>query len=180
MKFFIGITPPTDINEQIFNFQKSFPSNKVPYFNEPHITLKAPSALTEDKVWLPALIHFVGNYEPFEIKLEGLDGFEDRVLFLNPVFSENLIDLHNAIVTLLNPSTEDQERFFEGSLWHPHLTLGESTWGGMTAEEIKIMREKAETKFLNIPPFLVTFLRLYKKDGDGKPYYKFLDIPLKI
>lgn len=180
MKFFIGIVPPLSTKERIFEFQKSFPSNKVPYFYEPHITLKAPSGLTEDKAWLATVMTMVGNHTPFEIKLEGLDKFGDKVLFLNPTFSEGFMELHNKLISLLNPNTEDQEKFFEGVLYHPHLTLGETTWGGMTTEELVMMEKKAEVEFYRIPPFLVTFVRLYQKETDGDLYQKLLDIPLKI
>lgn len=180
MKFFIGIVPPLATKERIFEFQKSFPSNKVPYFNEPHITLKAPSGLTEDKAWLAPVMALVGNQIPFEIRLEGLDGFEDRVLFLNPVSSEKLVGLHNKLVTLLNPDAETMEKFYEGTLYHPHVTLGETTWGGMTKEELMIMKKKAETEFYYVPPFLVTFVRVYQKDTDDGLYQKLIDIPLKI
>ncbi len=180
MKFFIGIVPPLATKKRIFEFQKSFPSNKVPYFNEPHITLKAPSGLPEDKTWLAPLMTLVGGHMPFEIKLDGLDGFEDRVLFLNPAPSEGLMNLHNKLIALLNPNAEVKEKFFEGSLYHPHLTLGETTWGGMSPQELVEMKNKAETEFYTIPPFLVTFVRLYQKDTDDGLYHKLLDIPLNI
>jgi 2'-5' RNA ligase len=179
MKFFIGIVPPLATKEKILKFQKSFPSNKVPYFNEPHITLKAPSGLPEDKAWLAPLTTLVGSHTPFEIKLEGLDGFDNRVLFLNPIFSEGLMDLHNKLVTLFNPNAEAREKFFEGPLYHPHLTLGEATWGGMKEEELKTMRKRAEIEFDTVPSFLVTFVRLYQKDTNDGLYQKLLDIPLK-
>lgn len=180
MKFFIGIVPPLATKERIFEFQKSFPSNKVPYFNEPHITLKAPSGLSEDKSWLAPLMTLVGGHAPFEIKFEGLDGFDDKVLFLNPALSEGLMDLHNKLIALLNPDAEAREKFFEGSLYHPHLTLGEITWGGMTTDELGLMKKKAEIEFYDTPPFLVTSVRLYQKDLGDEVYQRFLDIPLKI
>ncbi len=180
MKFFIGIVPPTETKEKIFTFQKSFPSNKAPFFHEPHITLKAPSGLTEDKMWLDKVISLVENYPRFQIKLEGLDGFDDKVLFLNPVFSQELMGLHLKLVELLCPNAESNNKFFEGSVYHPHLTLGETTWGGMTTEELQEMRKRAETELLNIQPFQVDFVRVFQKNKDGEPYQKMLDIPLKI
>lgn len=180
MKFFIGIVPPLATKEKVLDFQKSFPSNKVPFFHEPHITLKAPSGLTEDKAWLAKVMALVGDYPRFQIKLEGLDGFGDKVLFLNPVFSQELMDLHLKLVELLYPNTESDNKFFEGSVYHPHLTLGETTWGGMTTDELQEMRRRAETEFLSVPPFQVDFVRVFQKDKDGEPYRKLLDIPLKI
>jgi len=139
MKFFIGIIPPVATKEKIFDFQKSFPSNKVPYFNEPHITLKAPSSLTEDKAWLAQVIALIGDHSPFQISLEDLGEFDDRVLFLEPAFSVGLMGLHSKLMDLLNPDEEASKKFFEGSLYEPHLTLGETTWGGLTPDEFAII-----------------------------------------
>lgn len=180
MKFFIGIVPPLATKEKVLEFQKSFPSNKIPFFHEPHITLKAPSGLTEDKSWLAPVMALVGDYPRFQIKLEGLGGFEDRVLFLNPVFSQELMDLHLKLVNFLYPNTESDNKFYERSLFYPHLTLGETTWGGMTPEELVEMKKKAEIEFYSIPPFQVDFVRVFQKEKDGEPYRKLLDIPLKI
>jgi 2'-5' RNA ligase len=180
MKYFIGIVPPLVTRERIFEFQKSFPSNKVPHYNEPHITLKAPSELAENKSWLAPLMILVGNHAPFQIKFDGLGWFDDIVLFLNPEYSEGFVDLHNKLVNLLNPDVESGEKLFEGPLYHPHLTLGEATWDGMSTEELRLMEKKAEIEFYTIPPFLVTSVRLYQKDTNGELYQKFLDIPLKF
>ncbi len=179
MKFFIGIVPPLATKERIVEFQKSFPSNNVPRMYEPHITLKAPSGLSEDKTWLAPLMTLIGNHAPFLVKLEGLGHFEDRVLFLNPAFSEGLMDLHQKLVALLNPDEEAKKKYFEGALYEPRLTLGETTWGGMTKEELEIMRKKADTEFYTVSPFLVTSVRLYQKEGNGDIYQKLFDIPLK-
>ena len=180
MKFFIGIVPPPETKERILKFQRSFHSNKVPYFHEPHITLKAPSGLTEDKSWLSKVTAFAATYPKFNIAFAGLDGFDDKVLFLTPVFSPVLMNLHMELLSLLNPAGQNNDKFFEGLTYHPHLTLGETTWGGMTREELVIMRTKAETELQDIPSFQVDFLRVFQKQNDGEPYHKLLDIPLEI
>lgn len=180
MKFFIGIVPPPETKERILSFQKSFPSNKIPFFHEPHITLKAPNGLTEDKAWLNKVATFVGGYPRFSVTLEGLDTFGERVLFLNPIFPQELITLHVRLIELFYSDPESGNRFFEGSVYHPHLTLGETTWGGMSPEELVEMRKRAEVELLNIPPFQVEFIRIFQKERDGEPYRKLLDIPLKI
>lgn len=180
MKFFIGIVPPSDTSERIFEFQKSFLSNKVPYFHVPHITIKAPSGLTEDMAWLDKVKALVGNYPSFQIKLDGLDGFGDRVLFIKLAPSQELVDLHTKLFSLLVPDIEVENKFYEGSEYDPHLTLGETTWGGMDAEELVIMRKRAELMLHDIPPFQVDFVRVFQKEKDGEPYQKFMDIPLKI
>lgn len=180
MKFFIGIIPPLATKERIFEFQKSFPSNKVPYFYEPHITLKAPSGLEDDKAWLAKIITLVGNYPRFPLTLEGIDGFSNKVLFLRLAPSQELMDLHMKLVSLLSPDTEINNKFYEGTVYHPHLTLGDTTWGGMNQEELDVMRKRAEFELHDIPPFQVDFVRVFQKKNDGELYQKLLDIPLKI
>jgi len=90
-----------------------------------------------------------------------------------------LTHTYNSIITIENLLLT-WEKFFEGSLYHPHMTLGETTWGGMTTQELGIMKKKAETEFHTIPPFSVTFVRVYKKETDDGLYQKLIDIPLKI
>src|SRR4051812_28398322 len=106
MKYLICIVPPLTTRDRILELQNSFPSNKVQYYNEPHITLKSPSGMTEDKSWLAKVIALIGNTPRFDIKFDGLDQFEDRVLFLKPVYSEELMDLHMKLVNVLNVSLE--------------------------------------------------------------------------
>lgn len=180
MKFFLGLVPPLVTKERIVKFQESFPSNKVPYFNEPHITLKAPSGLTGDKAWLPKILTLIGNYERFSINLSSIDGFDDKVLFLKPEPSEGLMSLHQKLIELLNPTEEENKKFYEGSMYHPHLTLGEATWGGMTEEELKEIRKRAEFELFNIPPFEPSFVRVYQKEGADDLYEMLLDIPFKL
>jgi 2'-5' RNA ligase len=180
MKFFLGLVPPLVTKERIIKFQESFPSNKVPYFYEPHITLKAPSGLTEDKAWLPKVLVLVGNHQRFSINLSSIDGFDDNVLFLKPKSSEGLMSLHQKLIELLNPTEEENRKFYEGPMYHPHLTLGEVTWGGMTREELREMRKRSGFELFNIPPFEPSFVRVYQKEGDDDLYEKLLDIPFKL
>jgi 2'-5' RNA ligase len=180
MKFFIGIVPPIVTKERIYEFQKSFPSNKVPDINEPHITLKAHGGFSEDKSWLAPLMALVGNYPKFQITLEGVDQFDEQVLFLKPAFSPELMELHNKIISIVNPAGVAREEFFEGPNYNPHLTLGETTWGGLTQEDFNEMKRRAEFELYNIPAFYVSSVRVYQKEKSGDLYSKLLDIPLKI
>jgi 2'-5' RNA ligase len=180
MKYYLAIVPPLVTKERIFDFQKSFPSNKVPLLNEPHITLKSRNGLTEDKAWLAKIMTLIGNYPRFQIHLEGVESFGDEVLFLKPSHSEELLNLHMNIISLLNIDEESRNEFYEGLLYHPHLTLGATDWGGMSKEELEVMKLKAKREFEEIPPFQVDFVRVLHKNGDGDLYKKLLDIPLKL
>jgi len=185
MKYFIGIVPPPRTLERILTFQKSFPTNKVWRYNEPNITVKAPSGLTEDRGWLARVMVIIGNHKPFVIDFTHLDSFRDEVLFLSPAPSPGLIELHLRLVKELCPDEAMHKEFFEGDEYHPHLTLGDTSWGGMMKVELVEMRRRAEIELFNIPPFQVTFVRIYQKDdknsmGEKFPYTKLIDIPLKF
>lgn len=180
MKFFLGIVPPLVTKERILNFQKSFPTNMVPFFNEPHITIKAPGGLTEDKSWLLKTMVLIGDYPRFQIKFDAVESFEDQVLFLKPQRTEELINLHLKLVSLLNPDEETNKTFFEGDLYEPHLTLGKGGESGMSSEDFQNMKKRLEFELQDIPPFQVDFVRVYQKDLSGDPYIKLLDIPLKL
>lgn len=179
MKYFLGITLPLVTRERILEIQKSYPSNKVPYLYEPHITLKRSVGLTEDKAWLAKVMSLIGNYSRFSLELNEIGEFEDNVLFLRPAYSDELINLHKQLVSMLSPNPDDNKKSFEGDFYNPHCTLGETTWGGMTSEELIGMKKKAEIYLSDIPPFQVDFVRLFQKENE-EIYAKLIDIPLKL
>lgn len=180
MKYFIGIVPPLITKERIIDFQKSFRTNQVPFIYEPHITLKSPHGLSGDRAWLAKILTFVGSYPRFQIKFDKVGGFNKQILFLNLKYSEELMNLHKSLLELLNIDKEDMEKCFEGPLYHPYLTLGETTWGKMDVDELEEMKKRAEFELSDLPAFQVDCLRVYEKEKSGDLYQKLIDIPLKI
>lgn len=180
MRFLLGIVPPLVTKERIEAVQKSCATNKVPYFTEPHITLKNPHDLTEDKKWLAKVMTTIGNYPRFDIKIDEVETFGDEVLFLSLEYSKELVDLHIELVSFLNPNIDTHKDQYEGAFYHPHITLGKTGSGGMSPDELALMRGRAEYELWNFPSFQVSSIRLYQKSEPEEPYQKLLDIPLKF
>jgi 2'-5' RNA ligase len=178
MKYFIGITPPKEINERIASFQRSFVNNKLPEILEPHITVKTKNGLAEDRGWLNKVKSIIENYPRFGIAFEGVDTFGDSVVVLKPCLSKELIALHKALFYAIEPDEEDAtKKYYENDKFEAHFTLGMDSWG-MTKEELVTMKERGLRELSIMPSFEVAFIRVYQQISLDEPYKKFLDIPL--
>lgn len=180
MQYFIGVVPPEEIKNEIVAFQDSFETNKISGFVEPHITVKAQGGLTLDLEWLNRVKEAMEVVGYFSIRLKEVGAFGDKVVFLVPEASKDLFDLHTTLVSAVNPSEDEIQRYFEGTNYHPHLTLagtGNKEWS-ISPEAFSEVKKEAEQKLLDLPEFEVTFIRIYRQEKDGNPYEKFLDIPL--
>ncbi len=175
MKFFIGITPPQETRDQIIAFQRSFLNNLLPDKIEPHITVKAQAGLTEDTAWIGKVESVAKTCSRFSISFDGIGTFDDTVVFLKPVISQQLIDLHRKLVEAINPDAEELKNYFELDRYNPHLSLGGKGWG-LQAEELSNLKNMAKTELANVPPFEVTFLRIYRQSLLDGPYEMFKDI----
>lgn len=146
MQFFIGITPSDEMQEKIISFQRSFANNGVPDSVEPYITVKSQGGLTEDKAWLTRIGDIAKNTKSFQQAFEGAGSFGDNVIFLKPVVSKELINLHKALFNATGSYEDPTNKYFEGDRYHPHMTLGGMKWG-LTKEEAENMKERAQKEF---------------------------------
>jgi 2'-5' RNA ligase len=176
MQYFIGIVPPSDYKEKIINFQKNWESNGVINVVEPHITLKAQGGLTPDKRWLDDLETLCRDFPSFRITLTEPKFFGDYVVYLS-MQSQELIQLHNKIVKLINPSDDLIKKYFELEDFVPHLTLG-TTYFGMTSNELNEMEIEAQRLLMPYPTFDVNQIRVYQEIEPFK-YITYKDIALK-
>lgn len=174
MQYFIGITPPEEVKRLIIAFQKSFGSNKVPNNVEPHITLKAQGGLTEDLSWLPKVETALETFQPFEVVLDGIDTFNETILFLDLPLQDELVHLHKKLVRSIQ-SNKQTKKFFEHDNYHAHLTLGGIAWG-MTKDELATMREKAKELFSSPLSFEASFVRVYQRESPHGTYNTMKDI----
>jgi len=174
MQYYIGIIPPKEIQDKIINFRKLF-LNKMAL--EPHITIKAQSGLSEDKVWLEKVKKYLEQASPFRVELKGLSQFGNDVLFFQ-VISNEIGKIHNDLVEIVNPSKELREKYFENEKYTPHLTLLETGWG-INKDELVSIKLKAEQEINNLPIFDVNFARVYVQSEPNTQYKKLLDINFK-
>lgn len=93
-----------------------------------HITLIAPFFYNEENEHLLVknMRNFVSPVQSFKIELNGFDCFKPRVIFINPLPSQDLV--------LLNRSFNDYMKDFLPKLkktspaFHPHITVANRDW----------------------------------------------------
>lgn len=176
MYFFIGVTPPEDIRQRILHLQTAFHCRLIA---EPHITIKTQSGLTADRAWLKPVENLLRQQTPFHVTLTGLltvpKWFWDEALLLG-VQSPGINKIHDDLLRLINPSAELRHKYFEDRPYVPHLTLADRSYG-VSREALHAIEARAKQELIDLPPFDVTFARIYEQAHPDEPYTKLLDIP---
>lgn len=175
MKYFIAIPLPDVLQNEIETFQRQFPTNDVPNVIELHITVKRPQENVDIDFWIKVVKEVCSETKSFEITLDGVNDFEGGVVYLEPEQNLNLFNFHKSIYEKLEGTTETKG--FEYDNYHPHVTLGGTSWG-MTKKELLDMKEKAKQKFTEKIIYSVNFVRIYKKPEGAKSWEKVVDITL--
>jgi 2'-5' RNA ligase len=173
MKYFVAIVPDKELSNEIEIFQKSFPNNDVVNVIEPHITVKRPLHVENLEVWVEEIKVIAAETLNFKIYMDKVNSFEDEVVFWEPKFSEELVNLHKQIFQISVKSPEGE--IFENYNYHPHLTLAGTKWK-ISKEELMDLKEKAVLKFKEEREFEVSFLRIYKKEEGAKKWDLYLVI----
>jgi 2'-5' RNA ligase len=176
MDFFIGVTPPDDIKRRIVGFQTDFACHLIV---EPHITVKTQSGLTADHAWLKPVEQFLRQQTPFHVALTGLltvpKWFWDEALLLG-VHSPGIHKIHDDLLRLINPGDKLRHKYFEDRPYVPHLTLADRSYG-VSSETLRSMESRAKRELIDLPPFQVTFVRVYQQANPNEPYTTLIDIP---
>ena len=128
VEYFIAIAPPKEYGEIITQFQRRWPNNALPYFVEPHITVKSQAGLNEDGYWIDSIKTICSNFAIFTLSLKGVKSFGKSVVYLG-VESDRIQVLHRKIVEAISPNPENSRRYYELDLYDPHLTLGSKEFG---------------------------------------------------
>jgi 2'-5' RNA ligase len=178
MDSFIGVTPPDDIQQRIVRLQTAFACKLVV---EPHITVKTQSGLTDGRVWLKPVENFLRQQTPFRVALTGLltvpKWFWDEALLLG-VQSPGIHKIHDDLLRLINPDEKLRHKYFEDRPYVPHLTLADRSYG-ISRETLCSMEAQAKHDFIDLPPFQVTFARIYQQANPAEPYTTLLDVPFR-
>lgn len=175
MQYFIGIIPPVEYQQQIIEFQKCWPNNRLPDVVEPHVTLKAQGGLTADLAWVDRVKDICSKFPSFDLSIVEPRFFDNSILYLG-VESKQIVELHKRLVDTVSPAREVIQRYFELDLFTPHLTLGKTYWG-LTESELQEMQFKAGGVLCPFPTFNVKYIRIYREFEKDK-YEPFRDIPL--
>lgn len=123
---FLALIPPDDIAAEVTAFKhlaaQRFHSKHA--LNAPaHITLQPPFQWPEDRLSeLTSLLHsFSATCKPFSQELRDFDCFRPRVVFINIILNEHLLDLESRLKTALTPMLGRDQ--IDRRPYHPHMTV---------------------------------------------------------
>jgi 2'-5' RNA ligase len=173
MKYFIGIAPPDDVKQKIEALRAGWGPASI----EPHITVKAPNSLNDSLAWLPRVAALCSAVAPFSIQLQGIGQFGTSVLYLR-VVSDEIAALHQALVRIADSPLAEQAAFFEGVAYRPHLTLAHAKHGGSLSPAVAAMLPQVAEAWAQPIGFLATAIRIYRSNGGGHGYDRYLELPL--
>lgn len=153
-KYFLALVPPREILERAHQIKISIRDQfgmKYALKSPPHITLKMPFNYNEAKesVLAQKLSGFLKDRKPFNVKIDGVGTFGNRVIFLNIEKSQELIELQSELKIfckkVLNLNDELSDRNF-----HPHMTLAFKDLKSKNFEEVlALVKEQSfKTEFL--------------------------------
>ncbi|MDH6251234.1 2'-5' RNA ligase [Chryseobacterium sp. H1D6B] len=161
--YFIAIYPPQEIIDDVRVFKRDLAlnySNSKALKNDAHITLFPPFSreLELESDIITAFQKIDTAISPFEIELNGFDGFPNKepVLYVRPENNENLIDLYKRVKSIFN---------FKSYSFTPHMTIGYkdlSFENYLKALEI-YQNKEYKTKFI------VDKISLLRHDGKWTP-----------
>ncbi|WP_182579439.1 2'-5' RNA ligase family protein [Mammaliicoccus sciuri] len=161
-KYFIGIVPPEPMYSTVLNLQHQY-MDRIGV--EPHITLKAQSNLTIDENWIEEITNLINHTSKFNVTQKKTAYCGKEVLYVS-FDSLEIHDLHKQIVGLLNVTKEMQQKYFEGDLYVPHLTVGKQSYGddissGNNINNLLNMEKQLNQKDI-FKPFQVNEVYIYK------------------
>lgn len=165
MKYFIGASIPENFKNKIEMVRAKFRFLTT----EPHITIVPPPALPDEDIFVKNVIEICKNAQPFEVKLNNLGQFGNRVLFVG-VESQGLIDLYNNIYVEL--SLEKEKRGYT-----PHLTIVKQR--PKRSIDIGSVKSIAEINLVNPPTYLLNSITVYHQPKERFIYVPYMEIPFK-
>lgn len=164
MKYFIGAPIPDKYKNKIEMLRAEFRFLTT----EPHITIVPPPALPDDDSFIKNVIKVCKNTKSFNIKLNNLGQFGNRVLFVS-VHSQELIQLYDNIFKELNLEKEARG-------YTPHLTIVKQR--SRRPVDIDKVRQRAEIKLLPSPEYTLKSITVYHQPKERFIYVPYMEVPL--
>lgn len=166
MKYFIGIPIPKTYKTKIEMLRARYKF----FTTEPHITIVPPPALPDDDHFIKEVIEICKKTKPFNIKLDNISQFGNRVLYVS-VKSPELINLHNNIYSKLN--LEKEKRGYT-----PHLTIVKQRPGRKI--DIEKVKQNAKISLVPYPEFMLKSLIIYYQPKPKSIYIPYMEIPFNL
>lgn len=164
MKYFIGAPIPNSYKNKIEMLRAEFKFLTT----EPHITIVTPPALPDEDTFISDLIKVCKNIKPFNVKLEKLGQFSNRVLYVN-VYSNELINLYENIFDNLNLEKENRG-------YTPHLTIVKQR--PKRPVDIDEVKKRAEINLIPYPEYTLKSIVVYYQPKERFIYVPYMKIPL--
>ena len=113
--------------------EEGYLSRAAVFFKRPHITLSMIDDLDEGRV-APALLEICRGGDPLSISFSsvGSFGLNSGVLFLGPIPTQGLMDIHLAVSRVLDGQPGKINVLYSEGNWTPHCTLGV----GLSADDL--------------------------------------------
>ena len=163
MKYFIGAPIPDTYKNKIEMLRAEFKFLTT----EPHITIVPPPALPDDDSFIADLVGVCKNTEPFNIKLNKLGQFGNRVLYLS-VHSRELIALYENIFEKLKLTKESRG-------YTPHLTIVKQR--PKRPIDIEAIKKRAEAKLASTRSYTLKSIIVYHQPKERFIYVPYMEIP---
>lgn len=164
MKYFIGASIPKSYKNKIEMLRAEFKFLTT----EPHITIVPPPSLPDDDSFIEQVIKVCQSTKPFSIKLNSLNQFGNRVLFVG-VDSPDLIKLYEDIFQNLNIEKESRG-------YTPHLTIVKQR--PRRPIDIEKVKTRAEIKLIPAPKYTLNSITIYHQPKEKFIYVPYMEIPL--
>lgn len=119
--YFVGILPPADIQQEVTAFkQQALERFRASHAlaSPPHITLLPPFKSTRTD--FSVFGEFVTEHKPMEVKLNGFDRFDQRVIFVNVQPNDALMTLQKDLQLYANYHLGIEPDY---QPFHPHMTV---------------------------------------------------------
>ncbi|MEA5626931.1 2'-5' RNA ligase family protein [Nostoc sp. UHCC 0251] len=127
-RFFVALLPPQDIQDYANQIKQHFAdhyASSAALKSPPHITLQPPFEWADANLPLleASLKEFATGQHPVAITLKGFDAFAPRVIFINVVRSQELLNLQADLIAYTESNLGIVDKVSKTRPFAPHMTV---------------------------------------------------------
>lgn len=127
-RFFVALLPPQDIQDYANQIKQHFAdhyASSAALKSPPHITLQPPFEWADANLPLleASLKEFATGQQPVVITLKGFDAFAPRVIFINVVRSQELLNLQADLMAYTESNLGIVDKVSKTRPFAPHMTV---------------------------------------------------------
>ncbi len=164
--FFIALLPPAEISDRANQIKQHFAehyASRAALKSPPHITLQPPFQWLDGE--LEALKNCISKFAStqavIEVRLDGFAAFPPRVIYINVVKTQPLLDLQSNLALTLATDLQLVDARAKNRSFSPHITVG---FKDLTKQNFKIAWAEFQHQQLQYE-FLASELTLLKHNG---------------